>query len=121
MHKEVHTVLVSYVKTFCKYDNIRPAVVPSQYVLTMRASLPTGTTTDYNENHSFPNSRKEDHPDQFSMASIIGLLRRNYTVFNPPTPAKSQDALRIGLLGASNIAYAHMIPRQELANTTAGH
>ncbi|CAL3962765.1 unnamed protein product [Diplocarpon coronariae] len=38
------------------------------------------------------------------MASLISLLRRNWVMFNPPKPPKEQDALRIGLLGASSIA-----------------
>ncbi|KAL2069596.1 hypothetical protein VTL71DRAFT_14275 [Oculimacula yallundae] len=35
---------------------------------------------------------------------MIHLIRRNWAMAYPETPAKSQDALRIGLLGASTIA-----------------
>ena len=38
------------------------------------------------------------------MASIIGLVQRNWAVIRPPQLPKTADALRIGLLGASNIA-----------------
>ncbi|KAF2109165.1 oxidoreductase domain-containing protein [Lophiotrema nucula] len=38
------------------------------------------------------------------MSSVIGFVKRNYTVLNPPTVAKSGDVLRFGILGAANIA-----------------
>ena len=56
------------------------------------------------------------------MASILGFIQRNYTVrvsssqqnervltrglqsYYPPTPPKDSDALRIGILGAADIA-----------------
>jgi hypothetical protein len=39
------------------------------------------------------------------MASILGFARRAWTIHNPPEAAKAPDALKIGLLGASWIAY----------------
>ncbi|KAF0321529.1 D-xylose 1-dehydrogenase (NADP(+)) 2 [Colletotrichum sp. SAR11_59] len=38
------------------------------------------------------------------MASIWGLLRRNYYIFNPPVAPRQDGALRFGILGAANIA-----------------
>ncbi|CAG8970988.1 hypothetical protein HYALB_00007656 [Hymenoscyphus albidus] len=38
-----------------------------------------------------------------AMASFVGFFQRMWTVVNPPQPAKSANAIRIGLLGASNI------------------
>ncbi|PSN69848.1 NAD(P)-binding protein [Corynespora cassiicola Philippines] len=38
------------------------------------------------------------------MASAIGFVKRLYTNVYPPTPAKSDGALRFGILGAANIA-----------------
>ncbi|KAH7176866.1 hypothetical protein EDB81DRAFT_675858 [Dactylonectria macrodidyma] len=38
------------------------------------------------------------------MASFWNLLRRWNTTFNPPSPPKTDDALRFGILGAANIA-----------------
>ena len=38
------------------------------------------------------------------MSSILGFLQRNYTTLYPPRPTKSDTAIRIGLLGASQIA-----------------
>ncbi|PWY83444.1 NAD(P)-binding protein [Aspergillus heteromorphus CBS 117.55] len=35
---------------------------------------------------------------------LLDLVQRVYCAFNPPTPVKKNDAIRIGLLGASNIA-----------------
>ena len=37
--------------------------------------------------------------------AFIQFARRNWAIFNHPHPAKTSDALRIGLLGASNIAW----------------
>ncbi|KAK3384424.1 hypothetical protein B0T24DRAFT_84020 [Lasiosphaeria ovina] len=40
------------------------------------------------------------------MASLFGALQRNWRMINPPTPLppKAENALRIGILGAANIA-----------------
>ena len=35
---------------------------------------------------------------------------RNHAIFRPPQPAKKDTAIRIGLLGASQIAYADTVP-----------
>lgn len=49
------------------------------------------------------------------MASIVGALHRNWQIFiSRPTPPKSPDALRFGILGASKIAlepfiYSHSL------------
>ena len=36
---------------------------------------------------------------------LFDVLQRTYTIIFPPTPAKNDDAIRIGLLGASKIAF----------------
>lgn len=38
------------------------------------------------------------------MASIIGLLKRNYFIQSPPKVPKAENALKFGILGAANIA-----------------
>ncbi|RDW85633.1 hypothetical protein BP5796_03958 [Coleophoma crateriformis] len=38
------------------------------------------------------------------MASFLQLAHRNWQIAHPPQPAKTSNALRVGLLGASNIA-----------------
>ncbi|KUI62486.1 D-xylose 1-dehydrogenase (NADP(+)) 2 [Cytospora mali] len=38
------------------------------------------------------------------LSSIPGFISRVYTLFNPPHPSKSTTAIRLALLGASNIA-----------------
>ncbi|KAK5999085.1 D-xylose 1-dehydrogenase (NADP(+)) 2 [Cladobotryum mycophilum] len=38
------------------------------------------------------------------MASVIGFLRRNWLIFNPPALKKQDSALKFGILGAANIA-----------------
>ena len=40
-----------------------------------------------------------------TMASIIGFVSRIWNMYYPPQPAKKDGAIRIGLLGASNIAW----------------
>jgi len=44
------------------------------------------------------------------MTSLIGFGRRTWTANYPPTPAKAPDAIRIGLFGASWIAYGAPFP-----------
>ncbi|RAL11053.1 Gfo/Idh/MocA family protein [Aspergillus homomorphus CBS 101889] len=45
--------------------------------------------------------------------ALLGFLQRIYYILNPPTPAKKDDAIRIGLLGASNIApYSVIAPAE---------
>jgi hypothetical protein len=39
------------------------------------------------------------------MASVVGFVRRVRQVASPPSPPKSADALKFGILGAANIAY----------------
>lgn len=43
------------------------------------------------------------------MASFIGLLRRCWAIDHPQEPPKSADAIRIGLFGASWIAYVSVL------------
>lgn len=38
------------------------------------------------------------------MASLLGALRRNWTMYNQPLVPKKDDALKFGILGAANIA-----------------
>lgn len=38
------------------------------------------------------------------MGSIIGFVHRNWLGFHPPEAPKAPDALRLGILGAANIA-----------------
>lgn len=40
-----------------------------------------------------------------AMAAFIGGLRRAWLIVSPPTPAKHEDALKFGILGAANITY----------------
>jgi len=41
------------------------------------------------------------------MFSFLQFVQRNWQIAKPPAqPTKSAEALRVGLLGASNIAYA---------------
>ncbi|KAI0809175.1 hypothetical protein BC629DRAFT_1482764 [Irpex lacteus] len=49
------------------------------------------------------------------MASVIGFLKRNATIGNPPAAAKEQNPVRFGLLGASRIAVNAVI------NTAKSH
>lgn len=37
------------------------------------------------------------------MAAILGLLRRNWQIRNPPEPPKTDNALKFGILGAADI------------------
>jgi hypothetical protein len=39
---------------------------------------------------------------------LFGILQRTYTVVFPPTASKNDDAIRIGLLGASKIAFVFL-------------
>lgn len=43
------------------------------------------------------------------MSSILGFLKRSWIELHPPQPAKTANALRIGLLGASTIAPSAII------------
>lgn len=53
------------------------------------------------------------------MASVIGMLRRNWQSTNPPTVPKSNDALKFGILGAANIAWVLLqIASTEYMHTT---
>lgn len=43
-------------------------------------------------------------PTMASVLAFWGGLRRNWAIANPPAAAKEPDALKIGILGAANIA-----------------
>ncbi|KAF2643465.1 oxidoreductase domain-containing protein [Massarina eburnea CBS 473.64] len=43
------------------------------------------------------------------MSALFSYLKRTYTIFNPPIATKNEDALRIGILGAANIAPAALV------------
>nr|XP_036586175.1 fructose-bisphosphate aldolase [Colletotrichum truncatum]KAF6796582.1 fructose-bisphosphate aldolase [Colletotrichum truncatum] len=47
---------------------------------------------------------KAENVFPIKMASVWGLLRRNYFAFNPPIAPQQDGALRFGILGAANIA-----------------
>lgn len=37
---------------------------------------------------------------------VVALTSRLVKAFGPPQPSKAEDALKFGILGAANIAYA---------------
>jgi hypothetical protein len=53
------------------------------------------------------------------MASLVSMIGRVYQAFIPPQqPAKAEDALKFGILGAASIAYVKYIYTQILTSLT---
>ncbi len=62
---------------------------------------PSNLTSSYKQQDHYLNSSIES---LVIMSSVVGFIKRIYGIFYAKEVAKSDGAIRIGLLGASNIA-----------------
>lgn len=66
--------------------------------------LEPGVCTSVIHIHIYTLQYRANHVVYLTMAAILGAVRRNWLLMNPPVATKQDDALKIGILGAASIA-----------------